>query len=348
MTALDLGRGHGTDERRYALPDVAVADPIPDVRRIGVLAPDDIGEYVMAMPALHALDDAYPDAQLALLGSRWHERLLADRPGPVDEVTVLGSRRIGRYDLLVDLRGPVAGRPDQPLYARHTVDADSVPYLSYQHQVVRSLAVAGRAGAHPTELEPRLAVTAADHSAAKRALSRLEGPLVAIHPGGSDPRRRWPAERFAEVAQAAVDEGASVALLGTDAEAETVADMVRALGQQAMRHVRGLTGALSLSALLGVLDNCVVAVGNDSGPLHLAQAVGTPTVGVYWGGTVLNTGPFDRDTHRTHPAWTIQCPVCGVDVTQADCGHAVSLVAELPVDEVAKDVVERLRARTAA
>lgn len=57
-------------------------------------------------------------------------------------------------------------------------------------------------------------------------------------------------------------------------------------------------------------------VGNDSGPRHLAQAVGTPTVGVYWIGNVINAGAIGRTLHRVHFSWVSQCPVCGVDVTQ--------------------------------
>jgi hypothetical protein len=86
-------------------------------------------------------------------------------------------------------------------------------------------------------------------------------------------------------------------------------------------------------------------VGNDSGPRHLAQAVGTPTVGVYWVGNVINAGALGRTLHRVHLAWVIACPVCGVDVTQVGwtaerCEHEDSLVRQVQPGAVYDDVRE--------
>ncbi len=77
-----------------------------------------------------------------------------------------------------------------------------------------------------------------------------------------------------------------------------------------------------------------VMVGDDSGPRHLAVAVGTPTVGVFWFGNVVNAGPIDRGRHRVHMSFVTRCPVCGVDVTQVGwtaerCEHDPSYVDEV-------------------
>ncbi|MDT4997347.1 MAG: hypothetical protein QOD45_1415, partial [Pseudonocardiales bacterium] len=72
---------------------VTCAEPGPglvrDVRRIAVLRANSIGDFVLALPALAALRSAYPSAQITYLGDTWHPVLLAGRPGPWDQVTVV-------------------------------------------------------------------------------------------------------------------------------------------------------------------------------------------------------------------------------------------------------------------
>ena len=82
---------------------------------------------------------------------------------------------------------------------------------------------------------------------------------------------------------------------------------------------------------------------NDSGPRHLAQALGTPTVGLYWAGNLINAGALGRSLHRVHLSWVTRCPECGADVTQVGwtaprCAHDASLLAGISADDVYQDV----------
>jgi ADP-heptose:LPS heptosyltransferase len=95
--------------------------------------------------------------------------------------------------------------------------------------------------------------------------------------------------------------------------------------------------------LSGLLDRCALVVSNDSGPLHLAGATGTATVGIYWGPNFINAGPPNRARHRPALSWRSCCPVCGATLFDHDCGHTVSVVADVPVDEVAGHALELLR-----
>ena len=102
-------------------------------------------------------------------------------------------------------------------------------------------------------------------------------------------------------------------------------------------------GELDLGILTAFLARCGVVVGNDSGPRHLAQALGTPTIGLYWAGNVINAGPLGRALHRLHVSWVTRCPVCGADVTQVGwtaerCPHDAPLMAEISSDAVHADV----------
>ncbi len=109
-------------------------------------------------------------------------------------------------------------------------------------------------------------------------------------------------------------------------------------------------GVLSLGGLAGLLERCAVVVGNDTGPLHIAEAVGTRTVGLYWVGNVINAAPVLRAKHRPLLSWTIHCPECGQDCTRDlypdragdGCTHRPSFVADIPMAEVRESALELL------
>ena len=77
--------------------------------------------------------------------------------------------------------------------------------------------------------------------------------------------------------------------------------------------------------------------------LDLAQALGTPTVGLYWVGNLINAGPLGRSLHRAHLSWATRCPECGADLTQvgwtaARCAHDMSLLTDISPLDVHGDV----------
>lgn len=347
------------------------ADPFDRVRRIAVLRGGGLGDLVFVLPAVRALRSTYPDAEIVLLGTPAHAELLAGRPGPIDRVAALpvatgvhepagvppddracdeffrwGRRQ--RFDLAVQAHG--GGRWSNPfllrLAARHTVGTRtedavalerSLPYRYHQHEIVRWLEVAGLAGAEG-ELAPWLTVTAADRVAARDALAGLPRPVVALHPGATDPRRRWPARRFAELAGRLADYGAGVVVLGDRTETGLQAAVA---GDRAGVRAAGT----DLNGLVGVLAESDVVVANDSGPRHLAEAVGTPTVSVFWCANVINAAPFTRAAHRPHISWTVACPVCGsvlTDPAGTHCDHQDSWVADVPLAAVLADTVDLL------
>lgn len=344
--------------------------PFAGVRRIAVLRGGGLGDLLFAVPAMEALRAGYPDAEIVLLGTGMHAELFAGRPSPVDEVIPLPATRgvhepagkpfdedgqraffdhVGPVDLAVQVHG--GGRWSHPFLRRlnprwivggRTEDAEEVdrwvPFRYYQHEVMRALEVAGLAGAPPVALEASITVTDADRAIASSQLSGLPRPLVAVHPGATDPRRRWPGENFAAVIAKLAGDGAGAVVLGTPDEQELVAEVTFLARQRLATSglVRPLTG-LSMPGLCGVLETCGVFVGNDSGPRHLARAVGTPAVGVYWMGNVINAGPLGRTRDRILISWTTHCPVCGADCTREDrprCEHDVSFVDSVTVADV--------------
>jgi ADP-heptose:LPS heptosyltransferase len=349
-------------------PLLAASGPlVPGVERIAVLRSNGIGDFVLAVPALRALRAAYPAATITYLGTTWHPALLDGRPGPWDRVLVVprypgvrgedaatrdspavreffAAQQRERYDLALQLHG--GGGNSNPfltqLGARTTAGARDVgappldrwtPYVYYQHEVHRFLEVVGLVGAVPVELEPSLEVTAADRAGADDVLREVAGrPLVAVHPGATDPRRRWPPGSFAAVAGRLAGRGAQVVLVGDGADDEKAAAAITA---DLPVPPLNLVGRLSLSAMVGVLERCRLVLANDSGPRHLAAAVGTATVGVYWCGNLINAGPITRRKHRVGVSFRTACPDCGADQGRGRCPHDPSFVADVPADEVA-------------
>ena len=348
---------------------------LPDVTSIAVLRGGGIGDLMFVLPAVEALAAAYPQARLTLLGMPSHAALLAERPDPFAVVDVLpghpGVRegtpvdasateafcarmRERRFDLAVQAHG--GGTNANPfllrLGARHTVGTGTpdatpleltLPYRYYQHEAHRWLEVVGLVGAPPVQLEARLRRT-------RPPRPREPGPpRLVIHPGATDPRRRWPADRFAAVARAAVAAGVEVIVVGDRSDSAAGAEVTAVAPGTGPGRVTSMVDELTLPALVDLLASADVVVANDSGPRHLAMAVGTATVGIFWAPNLINAGPLGRRRHRVHLGWTLHCPVCGIDCshvgwTAPRCEHDVSFVADVPSEPVLADVTELLAA----
>src|SRR5690606_7324554 len=130
---------------------------------------------------------------------------------------------------------------------------------------------------------------------ARRQLAALARPRVAVNPGARWQTKRWPAERFAEVVQKALgaDRAGSVVVLGGPGEESMAAACHRALRLPAVNFC-GRTSLRELAALLG---ECDLLLTNDTGPMHLASAIGLPTVSLFTCTAPERAAPFG-DQHR--------------------------------------------------
>ena len=341
-----------------------------DVERIVVLRGSGLGDLVQTLPAVEALAAAYRRSAITLLGTPAHVALLQGRPSPFAALEVLPVRpgiRAGApehpsvaeaflermrgcsFDLAVQLHG--GGGSSNPfllaLGARHTVGSrteDAVelerwrPFLYWQHETMRALEVVALAGAAAVQLEPRLRLT--PDETARRHAGRP--PTVVLHPGATDPRRRWPAARFAEVASALAADGVRVVLVGDESDAGTAEEILARVVDPA-GLVSSRAGQVSLGRLVDVLVGADVVLANDSGPRHLAAAAGVRTVGVYWVGNLVNAGPLGRSRHRVQVGFATTCRTCGRDITQVGwtaerCEHDESILLDVPVGRVLADV----------
>ncbi len=347
-------------------------DIIPGVRKIAVVRANGIGDLIFALPALDGLRRAYPQAEIVLLACDWHRAFLAGRPSAVDRVLPIPPSRgvredtgrpedpaelahffermcAERFDLAVQMHG--GGRYSNPFVRRlgarttaglRTPDAEPLdrwlPYVYFQPEIVRYIEVASLVGARAETLDPSIEVTPRDLDESLAVVPDRMTPFAVLHPSASDPRRRWPPEKFGRIGRSFRDAGLDVFVVGVEhdrALARRVLDVMGAPGFD-------LTGRLSLNGLAGLLSRAAVVVSNDSGPLHLAAAVGARTVGLYWCGNVITAAPVTRARHRPVMSWRLECPRCGAHAIDEPCDHGDSFVAEIPVEEVMRAAFDML------
>ena len=361
------------------MPSLPVPERVDGVRKIAVLRAGGLGDAIFTLPALWALKETYPEAEIALLGGPLQMGLFSCGRDPVaraipvppstgvngpdtgveeDEEELerfFAQMREERFDLALQMHGgggysnPFVGR----LGARVTAGAQSpdaspldrtVPYVYHQSEYLRHLEVASLVGARTADLEPRLPVVAGDLAEAGDALPEDGIPLVALHPGAGDERRRWSAGKFSTTGDALTGEGARIAVVGVEEDQSLISEVVDGMDHKALN----LCGRLSLGGLAGLLSRCEVVVSNDSGPLHLAGAVGTATVGIYWGPNLINAAPPTRTRHRLALSWRPYCPTCGTSFFSGNgCEHTASVVADVPAEEVIGSALDLLHAPAA-
>jgi ADP-heptose:LPS heptosyltransferase len=342
-------------------------DRLDSVRKIVVLRPGAVGDFVFALPALHALKQAYPGAELVVAGKAWHRAFLNGRPGPVDRVVeappvqgvgaqetakeevecFVDTMRAERFDIALQMHG--GGRYSNPFLlrfgARLTAGACApgaplldrwVPFREPSQRRLALLEIAGLAGADmrlPPAAQPELALTDADRHEAATIMPVLPGKrkrLIVLQPGSTDPRRRWPAQSFAALGDRLAQDGAWIAVNGSRDEVDLVHEVVARMHAPAI----ALAGRLSLGGLCGLLARAALLVSNDTGPLHLGLALGVPSVGIFWLTNLIEGMPLRPSTLHAAMATRTRCPVCDQDNVSTRCPHDPSFVADVGIDEV--------------
>lgn len=307
-------------------------------KRILVVKLDHLGDVLLSTPVFSNLSQTYPDAELHALTGTWSRVVLEKHPD-VNKVLAYNSRafcrtgtptslkqtfqlyqalRRQKYDLIVELRNDrrIIGfsllRLAPKRLDRATLQvANKLGFARFTgiHETTRNLDVLDKAGI-PTPIKTTtFAVTAEDKKWASTFLREHhideEQPLIAIHPGSPIPLKRWMPERYAELADwLIVRKDAKILFVGVEDEIPIIAEIQR-LMQAASINIAGKT---TLTQLASILHISHMFIGNDSGPMHLAAAVGTPTIGLYGPGDPTRFGPVGAKC-RTIRSQT-DCPPC--------------------------------------
>lgn len=321
-------------------------------RKVAVLRASRVGDFICATPAFRALRCALPQAEISIitlpmlrdlaLRSPHVDRYIAFPGFPGIAEQFFEPRRATRFfarmqaegfDLAIQLQGSgVNANPFTLLFGAGAtagfvrpgdppgrLDA-ALPYPQEGHEVRRALALAEFLGAPARGEEVEFPLRPEDHAAAGRLLAEAEPPLIGLHPGARDATRRWAHERFAAVAlELQRRHGGTVVLLGADETRQGVARVLRAARRLGLGAYLDLSDGTSLPALGAVIARLALLVTNDSGPAHVAYALGTPAVTIFGGANPVaygppQSGPYRAVVHevRCRPRGPVSCSGCDV------------------------------------
>lgn len=299
-----------------------------------------LGDLLTSVPALRALARAFPDHRLVLATPRalWPIVGLTDAVDGTVDASGLGPLRVAAPAIAVNLhgRGPqshrtlLATRPSALLAFGHPdvpASADGPAWTADEHEVARWCRLVGHYGieADPADL-------------ALRTPSGVppDPELTVVHPGAGSEARRWPAERWAEVAAAEARGGRRVVVTGSARERPLALRIAAGAALPAGAVLAGRTDAADLAALV---HGAGLVLSGDTGVAHLATAFGTPSVVLFGPTSPARWGPPpDRAQHVALWAGSTGDP----HATTVDPG-----LLRIGVDQVL-EAAERARAATAA
>jgi ADP-heptose:LPS heptosyltransferase len=309
-----------------------VPPPVEDVRRILVVKFWGLGNWALLRPIVHDLRCRWPGAELTIVTLAANaplcrdlcDRLLTVRADSIRHtlidlargVTALRRRapdlaldfeqfsqagallaRLGRAAQRIGFR---AGKPGRD--GLYTV---LVPFCDDAHAGRSFRDLAEAAGLEPGPYVPgHLTPTAA--GASETRVLRARAPYVVLHPGSGDnfTGRRWSEAGFGALGRAARVAGRAVYVTGGPAERELAARVAGAVGDGAT----SLAGGLTVAGLVALLGDAEVLASNDTGPVHLASALGVPVLAFFGPNTPVLYGPLSAGSHAFYRA--LPCSPC--------------------------------------
>ena len=331
-----------------------VTPPAPALlQRILVLRTDRIGDMALTTAALQDLRAHFRHARITVLAQAAPLALLEHDPA-VDRRVLLAGRRLpeelaGRFDLAIDFTSDEAlwgsrlaaqsratWRIGLARAGREAFFTLASPPARARRSIVelnRDLLAA--LGVPRSTTAPRLVVTDEErHRALARAAALgSAAPRVVVHPGAHYETQRWPAERYAEVIARLTERAGASCLVLTGPGEEPIARGIADRTPDAL-----LAGPVTVREMMALVGTADLFLGNNSGPLHVASALGVPTLSV--------AGPTDLS--RFAPAGTrdavvrraIVCSPCG----RARCWHHTCLLS-ITADEVVARAARLLAGR---
>lgn len=325
-------------------------------RKVAVLRASRIGDFICATPAFRALRGALPGAEISLIGLPFVADLVArspylDRftefpgfPGMAEQffdarraVSFFTQMQNEGFDLAIQMNGsgvysnPIALMLGAPVTAGMIRPGDdpgllaaAFPFPGKGHQVHRLLSFVRFLGAAPRGYTLDFPLWPRDLMDAERLLAGWPPPFIGVHPGARDLSKRWPPERFASAGAALRQEmGGTIVVIGSDEDHPLANRIAESAGQPCLN----LAGRTSLGTLGGVISRFALLITNDSGPAHIAYALGTPSVTIFNDTDPAEWGPPPGGPHEVVTAQSEDArwddgrpdsPVGAVNVTVAE------------------------------
>jgi heptosyltransferase-2 len=333
-------------------------------RNILVRGVNRIGDTVFSLPSVTALKHAFPQARLTVLAKPQVMGLFLHNPA-VDETIPLEDRGrhkglAGRWRLVLELR---KRKFDLAVVLHNCFDAALVPFLAGiperigyvkehrgflltrslpfprepVHQVDHYLALLSLIGVTAGDKVPRLFIDHGEKEWAEGFLNEntARRPLVGIIPSSIARTRRWFPERFASVGDRLTEStGGSVILLGGPGDAG-ISEAIK--GHMKTRSVDA-TGRTGIRQLMALIEHCDLIISNDTGPMHLAWALGKPVVTFLGAADIREIRPLSPKVHIINKE--LPCSPCIKEECPAGTTECLELIT---ADEVYESAVEMLR-----
>lgn len=284
-------------------------------RSICVLRLSSIGDVVQAIPAVNALRDTFPESQITWVVGAREATIVRQLPGveivPLPKGAMAGasllkerlrhrsfgvllhmqtSLRANLTSLAVPARRRIGFDRARSRELHGTVVTERIPANPNEHVLDGFLSFARMLGANPRRLRRAPPITEAARAFARHHLPEGERYLV-INPCASDARRDWTVEGYADVAATAVEtHGLRVVLTGAPTPRERA--VTSALQERVPGGALNLVGMDDLTTLPAILERAEAVVSPDTGPAHLAAAMGTPVIGLYAVTNPRRSGPY--------------------------------------------------------
>lgn len=354
-----------------------------EFERILIIKPSSPGDIIHALPVLRRLRARFPKSHIAwLVATPFVNMLDADpalsevipfdrkhygRLGRSFRVTAdfwgfVRSMRVKRFDLVIDLQGLIrSGFMSIFSGARERIgfrDAREMAWVFYNRRVGRLpadmhaadklLAVCGMLDLPEVAPDFRLALTAEDHAHAATLLDETgigrDGRFAVLVPGTRWETKKWPVERYGELAREMMERhGLSSVLVGAASEIEDgrIAETASLNRDRSHPAARNLCGRTTFRQLAALIERAAVVVTADSAPMHIAAAHGRPLVALFGPTNPVRTGPYGRmdDVIRL----PLECSPCYYrKLSQCPFGHACmrDLSVAMVTDRVGKIIAE--------
>ena len=237
----------------------------------------------------------------------WRNFFLTQAVAPRAGAVKMRKRSVGEIKRLI------AGNPES------RIQNPEIPESA--HQIFEYLNLAAALGANPEPLPPQLFVALKEIEIAKRnfGLDRISNPIFALNPGAEyGPAKRWPVEKFVAAAKKIQQQTDCVwILLGGRGDLQ-LCEKIESETQNSKLKTQNLAGKTSLRELMALLKLCRVLLTNDTGPMHVAAALGTPVVVPFGSTSPELTGPGLPGDARNHliksgapcsPCFLRECPI---------------------------------------
>lgn len=321
-----------------------------------------LGDVVHAVPAVAALRRAFPAARLDWLVDARH-RSIVDLVTVLDRTIALespalkgwtravGQLRAARYDLAIDLQGlmksAVLARASGAARVVgfsiwHLREKTARPFYSDVrpaeggHVITKNLRLLEAVGVHDAEIRFPLRDVPSAALDALRAQIGADGRFALINPGAAWPNKRWPPDRFGEIASFLRDVyGMTAVVLWGPGEELLAHGVIAASGGRAL-----LAPPTTVTDLVALARAATLVVSGDTGPLHIATAVGTPTVSIFGPTDPERNGPYTPDDIAVSRYDNCACHY------DRRCHHSAWCLAQVPGAEVCAAIQRRLRLTT--